>query len=64
MARISPPEMTSQFFALFGLSSTVTLFLGPLLVATITDITGYAVGSGIPGNTDYRRFIGIAFRKG
>ena len=39
MARISPPEMTSQFFALFGLSSTVTLFVGPLLVATITDIT-------------------------
>ena len=31
--------MTSQFFALFGLSSTVTLFVGPLLVATITDIT-------------------------
>ena len=40
MARISPPEMTSQFFALFGLSSTVTLFVGPLLVAVITDITG------------------------
>ena len=39
MARISPPEMTSQFFALFGLSSTVTLFVGPLLVATVTDIT-------------------------
>ena len=38
MARISPPEMATQFFGLFALSSTVTAFLAPLLVATTTDI--------------------------
>jgi UMF1 family MFS transporter len=37
MARISPPEMVTQFFGLFALSSTVTAFLAPLLVATVTD---------------------------
>ncbi len=36
MARISPPEMATQFFGLFALSSTVTAFLAPLLVATTT----------------------------
>ena len=38
MARISPPEMATQFFGLFALSSTVTAFLAPLLVATMTDL--------------------------
>jgi UMF1 family MFS transporter len=38
MARISPPELTTQFFGLFALSSTVTAFLAPLLVATATGI--------------------------
>jgi len=38
MARISPPEMMTQFFGLFALSSTVTAFLAPLLVATVTDL--------------------------
>jgi UMF1 family MFS transporter len=37
MAKISPPEMATQFFGLFALSSTVTAFLAPLLVATMTD---------------------------
>jgi len=36
MARISPPAMATQFFGLFALSSTVTAFLAPLMVATIT----------------------------
>jgi UMF1 family MFS transporter len=36
MARISPPEMATQFFGLFALSSTVTAFLAPLLVAVMT----------------------------
>ncbi len=36
MARISPPEMVTQFFGLFALSGTVTAFLAPLLVATVT----------------------------
>jgi hypothetical protein len=34
MARISPPEMATQFFGLFALSGTVTAFLAPLMVAT------------------------------
>lgn len=38
MARISPPEKVTQFFGLFALSSTVTAFLAPLLVATITTL--------------------------
>lgn len=38
MARISPPEMATQFFGLFALSSTVTAFLAPLLVATATTV--------------------------
>ena len=39
MARISPPSMTAQFFALYGLSGSVTAFLAPLMVATATDIS-------------------------
>ncbi len=38
MARISPPEMATQFFGLFALSATVTAFLAPLMVATATDL--------------------------
>ena len=37
MAKISPPEMATQFFGLFALSSTVTAFLAPLMVALATD---------------------------
>jgi UMF1 family MFS transporter len=36
MAKISPPEMATQFFALYSLSGTVTAFLAPLLVGTTT----------------------------
>ncbi|MEM7019449.1 MAG: MFS transporter [Pseudomonadota bacterium] len=36
MARISPPEMATQFFGLYSLSGTVTAFLAPLMVATST----------------------------
>jgi UMF1 family MFS transporter len=36
MARISPPSMATQFFGLFALSGTVTAFLAPLMVATVT----------------------------
>ncbi len=36
MARLSPPEMTTQFFGLFALSGTVTAFLAPLLVGSVT----------------------------
>lgn len=36
MARISPPEMATQFFGLYSLSGTVTAFLAPLMVAATT----------------------------
>ena len=36
MAKISPPGMATQFFALYSLSGTVTAFLAPLLVGTTT----------------------------
>lgn len=36
MARISPPEMATQFFGLYSLSGTVTAFLAPLMVASTT----------------------------
>ncbi len=36
MARISPPEMATQFFGLYSLSGSVTAFLAPLMVATTT----------------------------
>jgi len=37
MARLAPPEMATQFFGLFALSGTVTAFLAPLVVGTVTD---------------------------
>ncbi len=36
IARLSPPEMTTQLFGLFALSGTVTAFLAPLLVGAVT----------------------------
>jgi len=37
MARICPPEKATQFFGFYGLSGTVTVFLGPLMVVSTTD---------------------------
>jgi UMF1 family MFS transporter len=37
MARLVPVEKVSQFFGLYALSGTVTAFLGPELVAMVTD---------------------------
>lgn len=37
MARISPPELVTQFFGLYALSGTATAFLAPLLVGFFTD---------------------------
>lgn len=38
LARIAPNEKMSEFFGLYALSGTVTAFLGPLLVGTMTGI--------------------------
>ncbi len=40
MARLSPPERSGQFFGLFALSGKVTSFLGPMMVALATDLSG------------------------
>lgn len=36
MARISPPDMVTQFFGIYALSGTATAFLAPLLVGFFT----------------------------
>ncbi len=36
MAKLSPPEMATQFFGLYSLSGTVTAFLAPLMVGIAT----------------------------
>lgn len=38
MARISPPQLITQFFGLYALSGTATAFLAPLLVGFFTDV--------------------------
>ncbi len=38
MAKLSPPEMATQFFGLYSLSGTVTAFLAPLMVGIATAI--------------------------
>lgn len=42
MARMAPPEMTGEMFGFFALSGKVTSFLGPLLVGTVTALSGNA----------------------
>ncbi len=36
MARLAPPEMTTEMFGLFALSGKATAFLGPALLAWVT----------------------------
>ncbi len=36
MARLSPPELTTEFFGLYALTGKATAFLGPLLVSIVT----------------------------
>ncbi len=42
MAHMAPPEMTGEMFGFFALSGKVTSFLGPLLVGTVTALSGNA----------------------
>jgi UMF1 family MFS transporter len=37
LARIAPPEMMTEFFGLFALSGNATSFMGPLLLAVVTE---------------------------
>ena len=42
MARMAPPEMTGEMFGFFALSGKVTSFIGPLMVGTLTALSGNA----------------------
>ncbi|MDJ0943460.1 MAG: MFS transporter [Kiloniellales bacterium] len=39
MARLAPPHMTTEMFGLFAFSGKATAFMGPALVAAVTDLT-------------------------
>ena len=39
MARLAPADKSSQFFGLYALSGSITAFLGPELVALVTEIS-------------------------
>ena len=39
MARLAPPALRTEFFGLFAFSGKVTAFLGPALVALVTQLT-------------------------
>jgi UMF1 family MFS transporter len=36
MARLAPPEMTTEMFGLYALSGKATAFLGPAVLAWVT----------------------------
>ena len=38
MARLAPPDMRTEMFGLYALSGKATAFLGPALLALITDL--------------------------
>ncbi|MDP2329448.1 MAG: MFS transporter, partial [Reyranella sp.] len=40
MARLSPPDQQAAYFGLFALSGKATAFVGPVVVAIVTDVTG------------------------
>jgi UMF1 family MFS transporter len=40
LVRLAPPDAIGQYFGLFALSGKVTSFMGPLLVAAATQMTG------------------------
>ncbi len=39
MARLSPPELRTEFFGLYAFSGKATAFVGPLLAAVVTEAT-------------------------
>jgi UMF1 family MFS transporter len=40
LARLSPPEKTTEFFGFFSFSGKITAFLAPLAIGTVTAATG------------------------
>jgi UMF1 family MFS transporter len=40
LVRVAPPDRITQFFGLLALTGRITSFLGPLLIAAITQISG------------------------
>ena len=39
MARLSPPDQQAEYFGLFALSGKATAFVGPIVVAVVTDVS-------------------------
>ena len=39
MARLTPPDVSAEYFGLYSLAGKVTVFMGPLLFALMTSIT-------------------------
>ena len=40
MAKLSPPDQQAAYFGLFALSGKATAFVGPIVVAVVTDVSG------------------------
>ena len=40
MAKLSPPDQQAAYFGLFALSGKATAFVGPIVVAVVTDASG------------------------
>jgi UMF1 family MFS transporter len=40
LARLSPPDKTTEFFGFFSFSGKITAFMAPLMIATTTTVTG------------------------
>ncbi|MEZ5936275.1 MAG: MFS transporter, partial [Alphaproteobacteria bacterium] len=40
MSKLAPPEQQTEMFGLYALSGKVTAFLGPLVLATVTELAG------------------------
>jgi UMF1 family MFS transporter len=57
MARLSPPELSTEFFGLYALSGKSTAFAGPILVAILTE----AYASQRAGLATVLAFLAIGF---
>ena len=39
LVHIAPPNMRGEFFGLFAIAGTVTVWMGPLLIEVFTDVS-------------------------
>lgn len=48
MAQLAPPELRGEMFGLFAFSGKATAFVGPILLGSVTAITGsQRIGMGV-----------------